>query len=278
MSEKVEIIKSDGEKLSVDLINEFDLVINEETRRFVLLTANEIDQNGLIKILASEIKDGKLVRIESDDDWTAVKNVMRSIISSSKGDFTYVAPSSNMSFEVSDDYARVIAVQDVAKQALVTDFSENKPQEEQTPQEEAKAEDPNSAIYPSENEAVPIGSEVVPGIAETTDSEETSEEAAPQEEAKEETNDEPAIPEIPAIPTPEENNPSEEDAEAPAVNTQQPVKVETTENNSARDILIKEITDAVDKYIASQNGNQDIQLTIAKMQEDLAKMQESLKA
>ena len=131
MQEKIELIKSDGEKLTVDLISEFDCDVNGSPKRYVLLTANEIDQNGLVKILASNINGGKLVRIESDDEWAVVKNVMRSIISSSKGDFTYTNTSDSMSFDIEDNYARVIAVQDSAKQALINDYNENKPEVEE---------------------------------------------------------------------------------------------------------------------------------------------------
>ena len=110
-----------------------------------------------------------MVRIQSDESWTAVKNVMRSIISSSKGDFTYTNTSDNMSYEVSEDYARIIAVQDVAKQALVKDYEANKPQvEAPAPTQETK-EDPNAGIYPTQNVETPIGSEVVPGIAEVSE-------------------------------------------------------------------------------------------------------------
>ena len=173
MLEKVEIIKPNGDALNLDLISEFDTSVDGNLKRFVLLTANEIDQNGLIKIFASAIVDGRLVRIESDDDWTLVKNIMRSIISSSKGDFTYTNTSDNMTYDVDDNFARVIAVQDSAKQALVNDYNDKKPKdpELETTRIESNV-NKNAAIYPTESEVTPIGSEITPGLSEI--SEETS--------------------------------------------------------------------------------------------------------
>ena len=266
MQEKVELIKNNGEKLTVDLISEFDCDVNGSPKRFVLLTANEIDQNGLVKILASNIANGRLNRIESDDEWTLVKNVMRSIISSSKGDFTYTNTSDNMSFEVDDNYARVIAVQDSAKQALVNDYNEKKPEAENQGEvvEENQAEDPNAAIYPTETESTPIGSEVVPGIAEMTPEVNEEENETP---VVEETNSEDVSADIPTpdVPTFEDNS-----QDAPT-----PTQTQST-NDSARDELVNSIIAAVDKYIASKNNNSNVKDTIAKMQEELNKMNEAL--
>lgn len=291
MLEKVELIKSNGEKLNVDLISEFDLDIGGSPKRFVLLTANEIDQNGLVKIQASNISNGKLVRIESDDEWTLVKNVMRSIISKSKGDFTYTNTSDSMSFEVEDNYARVIAVQDSAKQALVKDYSEKKPEPEAHVDAPEVSVDENAAIYPTESEVTPIGSEVVPGIAEMTDNTEENEET-PESTPEETPVDVPveSAPSVEEQPTfenvTEEAAPAVEDqptfenvAEeaAPVVeNEATPSSSVASSNDSARDEMINSIIAAVDKYIASKNGNNNVKDTIAKMQEELNKMSEAL--
>lgn len=266
MQEKVELIKTGGETITVDLISEFDCDIEDNKKRFILLTANEIDQNGLIKILASSIVDGKLARIESEDEWTLVKNVMRSIISSSKGDFTYTNTSDSMSYEVDDNYARVIAVQDSAKQALVNDYNEKKPAAaEDAPVEETVTEDPNAGIYPKENEPAPIGSEVVPGIAEMSEEEETQETEEEEEESKD-------VPEVPSV--------DEEPQDIVAPTASEPVVDPVDGTDAARDELVKTIMAAVDKYIESKNGskNNEVEEKIAKMQEELKKMTESLKA
>ena len=282
MPEKVELIKNDKEKLSVDLLSEFSIEIDGTPRKFILMTANEIDQNGLVKILASEIKDGKIIKIESDDDWTIVKNIMRSIISSSKGDYTYTNTSDNMSYEVSDDYARVIAVRDDAKQALVNDYEENKPEPEDViPQENETTEDPNAVIYPTESEATPIGSELVSGIAEVNPDAETKEEVKEEESTEEEPQDivpnDAVIPEIPTANAEEEVTNETTDNTSAFEDTVVVSTVST--NDSARDELVNSIIAAVDKYIASSKPsvNTDMQDTIAKMQEELNKMSETLK-
>ena len=249
MQEKVELLKANGETITVDLVSEFDCNVEGTIKRFVLLTSNEVDQNGLIKIFASNIVDNKLIRIESDDEWTIVKNVMRSIISSSKGDFTYTNTSDKMSYEIDDNYARVIAVQDSAKQALVNDYNEKKPLDpEDLNNSDMTQQTPNAAIYPTETEVTPIGSEVVPGIAEVN-----------QEENE-------TVEETPVVETPHE-------AEAPSV---APVAV----TDAARDELVNTIVAAVDKYINTKlnEDNSAVQEKITKMQEELKKMTESLNA
>ena len=251
MQEKVELLKNDGEIINVDLVSEFDCDVNGSKKRYILLTSNEIDQNGLIKIYASTIVDSKLLRIEAEDEWTIVKNIMRSIISSSKGDFTYTNTSDNMSYEIDDNYARVIAVQDSAKQALIDDYNEKKPMnpEKERTREENKV-NPNAAIYPTESVTAPIGSEVVPGIAEVP-------------EEKEEVEETPVAPEISA--------PVQEAAVAtPTIET----------NDSARDELINSIIAAVDKYINSKSTaeSNEVHEKITKMQEELKRMTESLNA
>lgn len=328
MLEKVEIIKND-EKTNVDLISEFEITEGSNINRYALLTANEIDQNGLIKILATQISEGKMIRIQTEESWSAVKNVMRSIISGSKGDFKYTNTSDNMSYEVSEDYARIIAVQDVAKQALIKDYAENKPQVEVTKEESAMpAQDPNAGIYPTEAVQTPIGSEVVPGIAEVAQSADSSAVSIPildqatntQEEqevpsAQTDSEDETPAPEETPVATPEVNpvapeetvaqEPVQEEAEqavaeptiaeTPVAETPveeevpevapTPIVAQTEETpeptvnvdaSSARDVLIQDITAAVDKYLASVSKSDDIKAKIAKLQEELNQMNEAL--
>lgn len=262
MLEKLELIKNDGTKINADLIAEFEVDVNNAKRRYSLYTLNETDQNGLIKILASEITDGKLIKIASDEEWTVVKNVMRAIISSTPGEFTYIIPTT-LSFNVDDEYARVIAVQDVAKDALVKDYEEKRPQVDASTTgvvQENKVEDPNAVIYPAGNINVPIGSEISPGINEV----------APQKEENSE-DDMPIIP--PIIPIP--NNTEVINSPIPNVN---PVH-----NNNARDMLIQDIVAAVDKYLSSVSDNtknkeiDTLKNNIATMQAQLQAMTESLK-
>lgn len=164
---KVELIKNNGTKSTIDLISLFKIKKNDTEKDYALLTANEVDQNGLIKILAAEVKDGKLERIADQGDWTLVKNVMRSIISSSKGDFNYINLGDvALSYVVDDNFARIIAVQEAAKMQLIKDYEANKP-EVKVVKEPVKepVKDPNEIIYP-QNEEAKADNEVIPGISE----------------------------------------------------------------------------------------------------------------
>lgn len=165
MLEKLEITKENGEVLSVDIISAFKISNDNGWKIYCLTTANELDQNGLVKILASEVMGDRLVKITDDKEWMNVKNVMRSIISSSPDSYSYVNIAK--SFNATVDFARVIAVQDSAKMQLINDYNAKKPVEEEKVAPAAPVVDESvaPAIYPKDNPSVTIGSEVVPGIA-----------------------------------------------------------------------------------------------------------------
>ena len=165
MLEKLEITKENGEVLSVDIISAFKISNDNGWKIYCLTTANELDQNGLVKILASEVMGDRLVKITDDKEWMNVKNVMRSIISSSPDSYTYVNVAKH--FNATVDFARVIAVQDSAKMQLIDDYNAKKPVEEEhvAPAAPVVDESVAPAIYPKENPSVAIGSEIVPGIS-----------------------------------------------------------------------------------------------------------------
>lgn len=246
MQDKLELLKSDGNTDSLEVISSFIISSNGNDKKYILTTLNEIDQNGLIKILASEVVDNRLVKIESDDEWMLVKNVMRAIISSSPGDFTYYNFGTNLSFESDIEYARVIAIQDVAKQQLIKDFIEKRPNPEEKEVVEEEVIDPNQIIYPEvNNEQIPLDDEIVPGIAELTE----------DNINKEDTNLESDIP-------------VNSNIELPKI------------YNDARNIMINKIIDAVDEYFNSINNTNeidDLKTSINAIEEQLNKMNDSLK-
>lgn len=239
MQEKVEILIEGKDPINVELLSEFEVNNGGNVKRFILLTNNDIDQNGLIKLLASEIDGGQIKKIESDDDWTKVKNIMRSIIAASPEPITYINTSEHKSFNASENYARVIAVQDSAKQAIAKDYFEKRPDvEKQEIMEPTEVEDPNASIYPTENEIAPIGSEIANGISETP-------EITPMPEVSDTVEDEDApienydnYPED--IPTTSVNN---------IVNTNISYSTNDISFESLKAELIEEISAAVDKYI-----------------------------
>lgn len=275
MQEKLELSKSNGTTETLDIVSSFIIKSKDVEKKYILLTANEVDQNGLIKILASEVVDKTLVKIESEEDWMNVKNAMRAIISSSNGDYTYCNFGSNLSYSSDIEYARVIAIQDVAKQQLITDFVEKRPNytpEEQKEQEEVPQEDPNAIIYPEDNnEEVKedVSDEVIPGISELTKEE---------SEVQENTEEAPLASEI--------INPLEEEPVVNVIDSNEEAPIVDNSNNpsnSARDIMVNKIVMAVDEYIRAIKEDETemeinaLKTSIASLSEEINKMNESLK-
>lgn len=153
-TEKIKLKAIDGtikEAILVSLIK-----INE--KNIVLYTLNETDHNGLVKIYVSNYDpNGTLTRVE-DIDWPLITNAMRAIISASQGEFSYVENFIDGQ-ELGTDgiFYRAIAVQEVAKNALISDYMNKRPKPL------THKEQINAQIYPTGNTPME-GTEVVPGI------------------------------------------------------------------------------------------------------------------
>ena len=284
MLEKLEITKENGEVLSVDIISAFKISNDNCWKIYCLTTANELDQNGLVKILASEVMGDRLVKITDDKEWMNVKNVMRSIISSSPDSYTYVNVAKN--FNATVDFARVIAVQDSAKMQLIDDYNAKKPVEEEhvAPAAPVVDESVAPAIYPKENPSVAIGSEIVPGIS-IDNSSVSSVNDIPINNQGIALN---AAADSPVVPTPDVAAPTDDgvshqitdepafsfsttvdvptflDASGahPAVDDSSPVVSEASadvniDNDNAKQILVDKIMAAVNEYIASMPKSVD---------------------
>ena len=284
MLEKLEITKENGEVLSVDIISAFKISNDNGWKIYCLTTANELDQNGLVKILASEVMGDRLVKITDDKEWMNVKNVMRSIISSSPDSYTYVNVAKN--FNATVDFARVIAVQDSAKMQLIDDYNAKKPVEEEhvAPAAPVVDESVAPAIYPKENPRVAIGSEIVPGISIDNSSVSsvndipinnldialnavadspvvpTSDVAAPTDDGvSHQITDEPAFSFSTTVDVPTFLDAS---GAHPAVEAPSPVVSEVSadvniDNDNAKQILVDKIMAAVNEYIASMPKSVD---------------------
>ena len=284
MLEKLEITKENGEVLSVDIISAFKISNDNGWKIYCLTTANELDQNGLVKILASEVIGDRLVKITDDKEWMNVKNVMRSIISSSPDSYTYVNVAKN--FNATVDFARVIAVQDSAKMQLIDDYNAKKPVEEEhvAPAAPVVDESVAPAIYPKENPSVAIGSEIVPGISIDNSSVSsvndipinnqgialnavadspvvpTLDVAAPTDDGvSHQITDEPAFSFSTTVDVPTFLDAS---GAQPAVEDPSPVVSEVSadvniDNDNAKQILVDKIMAAVNEYIASMSKSVD---------------------
>ena len=160
--EKIEILKDNNDKLIVDAISAFSIEFNNLVHNFCIATSNELDQNGLVKLLVSEITDNGLIKISDEGLWGEVKNVMRAIISGSSYNYTYTKMPK--SIKATNDFSRIIAVQEAAKTQLISDYMAKKPADDVV----AVVSDSlinNPAIYPIETPDGAIGQEVTPGIS-----------------------------------------------------------------------------------------------------------------
>lgn len=261
MLEKMNVFRNDGEIINVDLISNFTININDNLKEFFLCTANELDQNGLVKIWVAESRNGKLSKIIDENDWSRVKNAMRSIISGSEGDYAYKNPEANLTCD--GEFYRVIAVQEAAKNELVKNFDENRPKEvEQNKLPEVEENEIDSSIYPQVTEEN-AGSEVVPGIVEQ---EPVNEEPIAIEENQEEIN---PLADFPNI-EPEFNNDTEPEQ---SVEAEEPVVVPSFNDfaipSEEPTVQEQEIASTVEESIISVEPNTEIPSEEQNYQEDI---------
>lgn len=79
MLDKITIVNENGESIQVDLVTSFNI----NNKKIVITTKNEIDPNGLVVLNVSELDGDRLIPINNDQDWDAIKQAMRTIISGS---------------------------------------------------------------------------------------------------------------------------------------------------------------------------------------------------
>ena len=78
---KIIVLDETGNEKEAEILSAFS--IKKYNKNYILYTLNEVDENDMIKIYASELieKDNmySLGVIESDEEWAAVKEVMKEI-------------------------------------------------------------------------------------------------------------------------------------------------------------------------------------------------------
>lgn len=84
--DKITVEKADGTTAEADVLLYFNL--KDNGKDYIIYTFNEKDDKDLVTVYTSEvIKDGDGYRfedIESDEVWTRIKDVMRSVIKANK--------------------------------------------------------------------------------------------------------------------------------------------------------------------------------------------------
>ena len=117
MDEKINVIENSNNVI-YDFISSFKVLNND----ILLMTKNEYDENGNIKLICTKIYNNILLRID-DDLWTNVKIAMRDIVSGNSGNYSFIKLNSN-NYESSEDYIRSIGLKVSEKDKIVHDYKE----------------------------------------------------------------------------------------------------------------------------------------------------------
>ena len=120
MPEKISILKESGETLSSNVVSVF--MIPDTEKKYIITTENAVDPHGLTVLHVSEIVDGTLQKIATDDEWSSIKTIMRAIISGNVGSYQYLPTIENIN--ASGQYSRDISVSASAAKQMVDEFGE----------------------------------------------------------------------------------------------------------------------------------------------------------
>ena len=78
------VLDEAGNEKEAEILSAF--TVKKYNKNYILYTLNEVDENEMVKIYASELieKDNmySLGAIESDEEWAAVKEVMKEVANS----------------------------------------------------------------------------------------------------------------------------------------------------------------------------------------------------
>ena len=157
MPEKISILKESGETLSSNIVSIF--MIPDTQKRYLISTENTVDPHGLTVLHVSEILDGTLQKIATDEEWSSIKTIMRAIISGNVGSYQYLQSIDNI--KANSQYSRDISVSASAAKQMVDNYA-TRDVNNILPAVEEKAD---ASIFPTDDTAVETAEEVVPGIA-----------------------------------------------------------------------------------------------------------------
>ena len=208
MPEKISILKESGETLSSNIVSVF--MIPDTEKKYIITTENAVDPHGLTVLHVSEIVDGSLKKVATDEEWSSIKTIMRAIISGNVGSYKYLPKIEEANAE--GQYSRDISVSASASKQMIdnynaADTNEEAASTEAAPQEEAAGEAPaeGANIFPEGEANKNEENEVMPGIEEVPAQGEApvAVEAAPVEApAPQDLNNEVQVPNIGVPQTP----------------------------------------------------------------------------
>lgn len=158
MPEKISIIRDSGETLSSNIVALF--TIPDNGKNYIITTENAVDPHGLTVLHVSEIVDGVLKKIATDEEWSSIKTIMRSIISGSVGSFQFIPMIKTAKAEA--QYSRDISVSAAASQQIIDSYTASNPEE-------------GGAIAAPVEEEPKDSDEISPGISEVVEEEKVEE-------------------------------------------------------------------------------------------------------
>ncbi len=170
MPEKITILKESGETLVSNIVSIF--TIPETEKRYIITTENAVDPHGLTVLHVSEIVDGNMQKVATDDEWSSIKTIMRAIISGNVGSYKYLPVINNLN--AVSQYSRDISVSASASKQMIDNYNAgdkmpigNEGGETLGVEQEQMPVTPSS-IFPTNGSNASSDDEVVPGIAEVT--------------------------------------------------------------------------------------------------------------
>ncbi len=173
MPEKISILKESGETLVSNIVSIF--TIPETEKRYIITTENAVDPHGLTVLHVSEIVDGTMQKIATDDEWSTIKTIMRAIISGNVGSYKYLPIISNLS--AVGQYSRDISVSASAAKQMIDNYNAGDKSAVSNAVNPVVAPAPDvlqpvagpitpSTIFPTNGTSISNDDELVPGIAE----------------------------------------------------------------------------------------------------------------
>ena len=155
MPEKISILKESGETVNSNVVSVF--MIPDTQKKYLISTENTVDPHGLTVLHVSEILDGSLQKIATDEEWSSIKTIMRAIISGNVGSYQYLQTID--SIKANEIYCRDISVSASAAKQM----SDNYAARDVNNIPSALDNKDESAIFPSGVNDTQAD-EVVPGI------------------------------------------------------------------------------------------------------------------
>lgn len=85
MNTNIELKKSNGEIIKVELISYFEHI--PTSKKYIFYTLNEKVENELVKMYVSEVSDNATLSDKmTDEEWTNIKGIMKSILTANNND------------------------------------------------------------------------------------------------------------------------------------------------------------------------------------------------